>query len=92
MIGCLGRTEVDPLAPVKCLDGELEDARWFTRDEVRRALLVAGENPYDLPRSSTQSHNLSLEALRSLPLKVPPAYAIAHQLMKHWCQQATPSL
>lgn len=59
MIACIGTAESDALT----LDThELEDARWFTRDAVRRAL--AGD-----PDAG---------------FLVPPPYAIAHTLLRHW--------
>ena len=40
MLGFAARTETD--APLRPADGEIEEARWFSRDEVRAAF--AGEN------------------------------------------------
>jgi NAD+ diphosphatase len=57
MIGCIAEAVTSEIT----VDGvELEEARWFTRAEVRAAL--AGEGP----------------------LLIPPPFAIAHHLMRHW--------
>ena len=58
MIGCVAAVESDRLA----IDGnELEDARWFTREEVLAALEG-----------------------KDAPFIAPPAYALAHTLMRMW--------
>ncbi|WP_244617625.1 NAD(+) diphosphatase [Pyruvatibacter mobilis] len=61
MIGCHAEAETEEVT----VDGiELEEARWFSRDELRAVL--AGENK---------------------GFWVPPAFAIAHQLIRHWVDQ-----
>ena len=62
MIGCLA----DALTDEVTIDhDELEDARWFTRDEVRA--MLSGAHPDGLI--------------------APPPIAIAHALMKAWCER-----
>jgi NAD+ diphosphatase len=58
-------------------DPELEDARWWTVEEVREALKVGtrGLGPSDKPSSEYQEGNLVL----------PPRTAIANQLMEAVC-------
>jgi len=62
MIGLIGQASSDAihLGP-----NELEDARWFDREEVLAA--IAGQNA---------------------SLRIPPALAIAHQLIRAWADEA----
>lgn len=52
---------------------EIEDARWFTLEEVMEALQVK-MMPSKLPDGT-------------LPVWVPPKFAIAHQLIQEWVQE-----
>ncbi len=66
MIGCWAEAESEEIT----IDGEeLEDARWFGRDQVIAAL----ENP-----------SMTLEDQNWAGLAVPPPMAIAHHLIKDW--------
>ncbi|XP_063817547.1 NAD(P)H pyrophosphatase NUDT13, mitochondrial isoform X1 [Pseudophryne corroboree] len=56
---------------------EIEDARWFTLEEVIEALQVK-MMPNNLPDGT-------------LPVWVPPKLAIAHQLIQEWVQEQTSS-
>ena len=61
-------TEISPFSD--CIDfdcNELEDARWYSKDDVRSAICVAEKG----------------KVLDSV-FFVPPPFAIAHQLIKHW--------
>lgn len=54
----------------------VQDARWFTREEVASAkelYATATQNPGE--RSSTDAEEA---------LSIPGPYAIAHHLIKHW--------
>ncbi len=53
MIACIGHAVDDALNVDKT---ELEDARWFTRDQVRSAL--AGDGPFGAPPPYAIAHNL----------------------------------
>ena len=53
MIACIGEAVDDALNVDKT---ELEDARWFTRDQVRSAL--AGDGPFGAPPPYAIAHNL----------------------------------
>ena len=64
---------------VRLLDGELEAARWFTRDEV--VLMVARS------RAVPDVWNQRSEE-RADVLTVPPPVAIAHQMIHHWINHA----
>ncbi|TPX55158.1 NAD+ diphosphatase [Powellomyces hirtus] len=69
MIGCIGQgvsTEVN------LIDEELEDARWFTREQARAAIAV--------------HHDQNAKNDAPDAIKVPPPYAIAHQLVKAWLE------
>jgi NAD+ diphosphatase len=66
MIGCLAEATSEEIT----IDGqELEDARWFPRDEIIAAL----ENP-----------SINLEDQNWQGLAVPPPMAIAHHLIRDW--------
>jgi NAD+ diphosphatase len=67
MVGMIGEALSDK---IELVDKELEDAKWFTREEV----LAAFERP---PAFSSAA-----EAV--VGLKLPPQYAIAHSLIKYW--------
>lgn len=55
MIACIGTAENDDIA----IDvHELEDARWFTRDDVRRALARDPDAPFGAPPSYAIAHTL----------------------------------
>ena len=62
----------DPDAPLTFHDGELADARWFTRDEVRTAL----DSGHDWG-----THN------PDAPLMLPPSVSIARSLITGWASQ-----
>ncbi len=62
MIGCLAEATTAELHIDK---QELEEARWFSRQQVRRALEPAADDP---------------------ELRVPPAMAIAHHLIRAWAR------
>ena len=67
MIGCWGEALSEDIV----IDPEeLEDAKWFTRDEVSKAL----------------------SGLENVGLKLPPKYAIAHNLLKSWVDNNPPQL
>jgi len=51
---------------------ELEDARWFTREEAKEAVAAS------LPNDSW---------LKSTTIRLPPPFAIAHQLVKAWTME-----
>jgi NAD+ diphosphatase len=69
MIGCWAEATTEEIT----IDGqELEDARWFGRDEIIRAL----ENPA-----------VALEDQNWEGLAVPPPMAIAHHLIRDWASK-----
>jgi len=51
---------------------ELEDARWFTKEEVREAFNRIVSNPKLLRKNEGNE------------LIIPPSGAIAHHLLKNW--------
>jgi NAD+ diphosphatase len=53
---------------------ELEDARWFTRDEVRAASQWTGASA---AAAAPESSGI-------MPFSIPGSYAIAHHLIQHW--------
>ena len=55
---------------------ELEDARWFTIDEVRNALLFVKKNPINLVLHNEKGQFF-----------VPPKGAVAHTLIETWLQE-----
>ncbi|WP_414973944.1 NAD(+) diphosphatase [Gordonia sp. (in: high G+C Gram-positive bacteria)] len=59
----------DPDEPLSFNDGELADARWFTRDEVREALDQSSDWGTDHPDAS---------------LMLPPSVSIARSLITGW--------
>jgi len=70
MIGTVAEAMSDEID--LCIDSELEHARWFSIDEVRRALVDGASGPGEsLP-----------EGYKEGDLKIPPPTAIANQMMK----------
>ena len=76
MLGCLAQAEDDALDVDKF---EMQDARWFTRDEAR-ALLARAHLP---PKEQLAR----VEAEGGDELIVPGPYAIAHHLIKAWADE-----
>ena len=69
MIGCYSQTDETEIT----LDvEELEEARWFTRDEVEHSMNHA--KGYEGDGTET-------------PFTAPPPAAIAHSLMKWWLEK-----
>ena len=69
MLGCRARAETTEIT----VDGdEIGQAYWFSRDQAR-ALFEPGYDPETAPRSADTP-----------PLRIPPAIAIAHHLIKGW--------
>ena len=60
---------------IQLLDGELESVQWFSRDQVGTMLTASREHPDAWSRP---------DAFKAGELRVPPCYAIAHQLIAHW--------
>jgi len=58
---------------------ELEDAKWFTKAEVKGAFDRIKENPLLMMKNSSGD------------LIIPPAGAVAHQLLQNWVSNYTPS-
>jgi NAD+ diphosphatase len=73
MIGAIGQATPDGETVYLGNDAELEDAKWWTLEEVREALKVgtSGIGPSDHPSGEWKEGNL----------RIPPSTAIANQLM-----------
>ncbi|KAI9003150.1 NUDIX hydrolase domain-like protein [Gaertneriomyces semiglobifer] len=70
MIGCLGTADGDPSteSSMKGLDAELEDAKWFSREEVQAAIDAHDNKP----------------GASEAALRIPPPHAIAYHIIKAW--------
>ena len=66
---------VEEAEHIELLDGELESVRWFTREQVGAMLTASRERPDAWSRP---------DAFAPGEMRVPPCYAIAHQLIAHW--------
>lgn len=92
MIGCVA--VIDPTCDVIAVDTEeLEDARWFTKEQVETAfkksvdprLPTRRQSSDEAGQSSDQSAGQSISEDSLLEsMFVPPPQAIAHQLIKAW--------
>ncbi|KIJ08333.1 hypothetical protein PAXINDRAFT_172979 [Paxillus involutus ATCC 200175] len=71
----------DPSKPIRTdLDNELEDARWYTREEVLAALAQT-------PGSAREDKKGANNVVKVEPLfRIPPPTAIAGVLIKHWAE------
>jgi NADH pyrophosphatase NudC (nudix superfamily) len=58
---------------------ELEDGRWFSKEEVKAAFMRVTTNP-GIMRNNDKNE-----------LFIPPKGAIAHQLLQNWVEDYTPS-
>ena len=72
MIGCVAKTKSENVPEID--QKELEDARWFTPEELKDALFNVRKDP-SLRLSFDNNGN---------PVFVPPKEAIAHHLIKDW--------
>ena len=75
MVGCFALT--DPASVPDPCPVELEDARWFTPDELKAAFETVNENP----ALRVDMKNLAGKIF------VPPKEAIAHHLIKAWLHE-----
>ena len=66
---------VEEAERIELLDGELESVRWFTRDDIGAMLTASRQHPDAWSRP---------DAFSVGEMRVPPCYAIAHQLIAHW--------
>ena len=80
MVGCIATADPESPGPDPG-QGEIEDARWFPRNDVNEAFLVASGN--EESRSSRRK-------TRPPRLCIPPKQALAHQLIKVWLQRRKP--
>ncbi|KAF8134332.1 NUDIX hydrolase domain-like protein [Boletus edulis] len=83
----------DPSQPIRTdLDNELEDAQWYTREEVLAALDATSNTAGDKIASAwtedkANAHSGTDTVAKAEPLfKVPPTTAIAGVLIKHWAE------
>ncbi|KAJ3085298.1 Peroxisomal NADH pyrophosphatase nudt12 [Quaeritorhiza haematococci] len=88
MIGCFAEALSED---INLVDQELEDAKWFDRHHVEKGL----STPATISSSSTPQPLSTAAEMTTTPApthpslatfipKCPPAYAIAHQLVKAW--------
>lgn len=81
MIGCIAT--VDPqMTDIEIDATELEDARWFSRQQVEIAM-ARSMDPRLPTRGSTEGNDTDDSEILS-KMFVPPPQAIAHHLIKHW--------
>lgn len=81
MVGCIAIAD-SQVTDIEIDDNELEDAQWFSRDEVSVAM-SRSMNPR-LPTRRTSQDIETDESAIMANMFVPPPQAIAHQLIKHW--------
>ncbi|KAJ9078817.1 NADH pyrophosphatase, variant 3 [Entomophthora muscae] len=78
MVGCHAQAVDETINPV---DDELEEIKWFSREEVLVALHKLNDTQW-LEASEK-------EDLDQVPLLLPPSYSIAFQLIKSWAEGAS---
>ena len=85
MIGCMAQAAT---TEIKVDKAELDDARWFTKQEVSEALRQSSTHfklhTSSRDASSSPSPSPSLPPLPGVSLKVPPSITISHWLMAGW--------
>jgi len=86
----------DPNQPIRTdLDNELEDAQWYTREEVLASLIATSSTTNDRIVSSwtddgSKARSGTETVVKAEPLfRVPPTTAIAGMLIKHWAEGET---
>ena len=77
-----------PSATIYLGTGELEEARWFTRAEVRAMLEASLYPPPPAPPALPDGGTAAAQP----PLRTPPPYAIAHHLVRRWAQEVDAKL
>ena len=81
MMGFLGQAAAGEEAEaIRLLDGELESARWFTREELGAMLAVSRSRPEGWANPAAFNN----------ALRLPPCYAIAHQLCAEFFVSPSP--
>ncbi|GMI00364.1 hypothetical protein TrVE_jg12220 [Triparma verrucosa] len=75
------RARCDSSVPLNLDEEELVEARWFTREEVRRACKVEG------PVMRPEVAAAALEKDPSLTLLVPPKRVVARELIEKWLSE-----
>ncbi|KAH9825342.1 NAD+ diphosphatase [Melampsora americana] len=88
MIGVFGEAEANPKIRTD-LDKELEDARFFPRSVVRKAVetrevITLTEAEIMQMDEGNSTSNMPSRKSIALKLRIPPPTAIAHQLIKTW--------
>lgn len=83
MIGCIAVVD-NQFSDIEIDGDELEDARWFSRDQVETAM-SRSMNPRLPTRKSTDSD--ADDSALMANMFVPPPQAIAHHLIKYWLSQ-----
>lgn len=78
MLGCTAVAMPDS-EKLSIDENELEGAKWFTKAEVKAALIRMQENPLLIIKNSSGD------------LIVPPKGAVAHQLLQNWVSNYSPS-
>lgn len=73
MVGCHAQAMTEDVRPI---DSELEEVKWFTKEEIRVAL--ANHDLSQLSETSLSSHPQLTD------LTLAPAQSLAHQLIKSW--------
>ena len=69
MIGCIGEAEIEDL---NVDQKELEDAKWFTRDEIAKGF------------ENTKNVKDMENWMKGTDFRFPLSFAVAHQLIKAW--------
>ncbi|KAH7889045.1 NUDIX hydrolase domain-like protein [Phlebopus sp. FC_14] len=81
MLGFYATADSD--APIRTdLDNELEDARWYTREQVLTAVNAAHDRKTMSPNGEPSSDTTVVEP----PFRMPPLTAIAGVLIRHWVE------
>lgn len=83
MLGCIASVEDASKSEIKVDYDEIDDARWFTAEQVRQGLARAtgSQLPLEDTMSTTQE---------DAPLLLPPPLAIAHELAHIWAATQPP--
>lgn len=82
MVGCIAVVD-HQFSDIEIDGEELEDARWFSRDQVEEAMSRSLNPRLPTRRSSSDIDSDSDSALLA-NMFVPPPQAIAHHIIKHW--------
>ncbi|CAF0851440.1 unnamed protein product [Didymodactylos carnosus] len=91
MIGCFARADekMEDAESVTLHDSELEDCKWFNRNEIGQMLNISRTQVDAWAQAAQKKPHEKVETPAVPVLTIPPPFAIAHQLIQYWYTNKT---